>query len=327
VDAVALIARILLAAVFATAGAAKLRDLPGSRQAMQGFGVPDRLVPAAGLALPLVELALALLLVTPSLVVVGATLALCLLLVMSAAITRLLRRGEAPDCHCFGAVHSQPVGRSTLARSGALALLAALVALYGAGSVIGQVGPVGVEALVPLLAGVGAAIMGRPEERRQPPLFPNALLPGSVAPGFELSYVHEGRESLDSLLAQGKMLALVFVDTSCGACREFLDSFADWREAVGEELSIALISKGHRQTNRRMCSHTGIPDVLLQEDSEVARAYGIPPTPAAVLVAADGTLASRPAAGRRGVEALIRLALARRAAAPRAPRTQLGAPS
>jgi uncharacterized membrane protein YphA (DoxX/SURF4 family) len=319
VDAVALIVRVLLAGVLAAAGAAKLRDLPGSRQAMEGFGVPARLAPAAGIALPVVEIAIALLLVAPSLVSAGAVLALCLLLVMTAAITRLLVRGESPECHCFGAMHSQPVGRSTLARSGALAVLAAFVALYGAGSVIGKVGPLGGEALVPLLAGVGAAFMGRPRERRHAPLFPDAPPPGSRAPRFELSYVREGRASLDSLLARGGMVALVFVDAGCGPCRGLLGSVARWRETVGEELSIAVISTGDREANRALCLQTGMPDLLLQEDSEVARAYGVLPTPSAVLVAADGTLATTPAAGRPGVEALIRLALSK--AEPRLDRT------
>jgi hypothetical protein len=114
----------------AAAGAAKLRDLPGSRQAMEGFGVPRQLSAVAGAALPLAELGIAVLLVIPSLATAGAVLALCLLLAMTGAIIRLLVRGESPDCHCFGTVHSEPVGRSTLVRSVALAGLAAFVAIY-----------------------------------------------------------------------------------------------------------------------------------------------------------------------------------------------------
>jgi peroxiredoxin len=318
VDAVALVARVILAGVLAAAGAAKLRDLPGSRQAMEGFGVPTPLAPAAGIALPIVEIALAVMLVTTSLVTEGAALSLGLLLAMSAALARLLLRGESPECHCFGAVHSQPVGPGTLARSGALALAAAFVAVYGAGSAIGTVGPFGAEALVPLLAGIAAAIVGRPRERRHAPLFPDAPPPGSPAPRFELAYAHQGRASLDSMLARGAAVALVFVDAACGPCRALLGSLARWQETFGEELSIAVISKGARDANRALCLETGLPDVLLQEDSEVSRAYGVLPTPSAVLVAADGTLASNPAAGAPGVEALMRLALeeasARRAA-------------
>jgi peroxiredoxin len=294
----------------AAAGAAKLRDLPGSRRAMEGFGVPPRLAPAAGVALPIAELAIAVLLVTTSLTTAGAVLAFCLLLVMTAAITRLVVRGESPDCHCFGAVHSQPVGRSTLVRSAAFAGLAAFVAVYGTGSDIGELGPFGLEALVPLAVAIAVFVVGEPGPRRHRPLFPDAPPPGSPAPRFELPYAREGRASLDSLLERGGVVALVFVDTGCGPCRRLLGSLAKWRQTIGTELAIAVISKGDRTANQVLCHSTGIPDVLLQEDSEVARAYGVLPTPSAILVAADGTVGSAPVAGPHGIEALIRLALA-----------------
>ena len=52
-DTVEVISRILLAAVFITAGVGKLLDLQGSRQAMRDFGVPRQLADAAGALLPL----------------------------------------------------------------------------------------------------------------------------------------------------------------------------------------------------------------------------------------------------------------------------------
>jgi thiol-disulfide isomerase/thioredoxin/uncharacterized membrane protein YphA (DoxX/SURF4 family) len=310
-DVLALIVRALLAAVMAVAGAAKLRDLPGSRRAVEGFGVPRQLGRAAGAALPIAELAIAALLVTPDLATVGAVLALCLLLSMTGAIIRLLVLGESPECHCFGALDSEPVGRFTLVRSIALAGLAAFVAVYGSGSSIGEIGPFGLEALVPLAAGMAAAVLSRPGQRRHAPLFPDALPPGSPAPRFELPYAQQGRASLDSMLERGAMVALVFVDTGCGPCRELLPSLARWRETIGKEIAIAVISKGGRAANKLLCSTTGIPDVLVQEDSEVARAYGVLPIPSAVLVAPDGTVASPPVTGVPGIEALIRIALAR----------------
>jgi uncharacterized membrane protein YphA (DoxX/SURF4 family) len=308
VDVLALISRTVLAGVLAAAGAAKLRDLPGSRKAMAGFGVPDRLVSAAAIGLPVAELALAVALVVPSLAGVASFLALGLLATMTAAIARLLSRGEAPDCHCFGALDSRPVGPATLVRSIALGALAAFVAIHGPGTVIGGA-PFGLEAVVPLLTGLGAAFAARPQDPRRPPLFPDAPPAGAVAPRFELPYAIEGRSSLDSLLARGDMLMLVFVDAGCGPCKGLLGSLGRWVETVGEELSIAVISKGEVDANRALCRSTGIPDVLLQEDSEVARAYGVLPTPSAVLVAPDGTVASAPVAGVHGIEALLRLAL------------------
>ena len=58
-DAVLLIARLALAAVFVLAGVGKLLDLKGSQEAVKNFGVPESLARPAGLALPVVELAIA----------------------------------------------------------------------------------------------------------------------------------------------------------------------------------------------------------------------------------------------------------------------------
>ena len=53
---VLLLARLLLACVFIVAGAAKLADLHGSRQAMRDFGVPSLLATPLGTLLPIAEL-------------------------------------------------------------------------------------------------------------------------------------------------------------------------------------------------------------------------------------------------------------------------------
>lgn len=48
-DAVLLVARVVLAAVFAVAGLAKLADRAGSRRAVTGFGLPARPAGPVGL--------------------------------------------------------------------------------------------------------------------------------------------------------------------------------------------------------------------------------------------------------------------------------------
>ena len=51
-NAALLIARLLLALVFTVAGAAKLADRQGSRQAIVDFGVPSAIAAPLGLVLP-----------------------------------------------------------------------------------------------------------------------------------------------------------------------------------------------------------------------------------------------------------------------------------
>src|ERR1044072_50194 len=113
-DTVEVAVRIVLALVFATAGVGKLRDLEGSRRAMQDFGVSEGLAPTVGLLLPLAELVTAILLIFEPTAQVGAILAALLLLAFIGGIPNALRHGTQPDCHCFGQIHSAPAGRGTL---------------------------------------------------------------------------------------------------------------------------------------------------------------------------------------------------------------------
>ncbi|MBA2363800.1 MAG: TlpA family protein disulfide reductase, partial [Chloroflexia bacterium] len=126
-----LAARLLLALVFAVAGGAKLADRAGSRRAVAGFGVPERLAGPLGLLLPIAELAVAIALVPRAIAWWGALGALVLLLVFVAAIGYNVARGRQPDCHCFGQIHSAPAGRSTLVRNGILAAIAAFIVSRG----------------------------------------------------------------------------------------------------------------------------------------------------------------------------------------------------
>ena len=130
-DLLLLAARLLLAAVFAVAGLAKLADLPGSRRAARGFGVPSRLAAPFGLLLPMVELAIAVALVPRASARYGAVAALMLLVLFVLAIVANLARGRRPECHCFGQLHSRPAGWMTVARNVALAAVAGFVAWQG----------------------------------------------------------------------------------------------------------------------------------------------------------------------------------------------------
>src|SRR4051812_5635298 len=124
-------ARLLLAAVFAVAGAAKLADLAGPRVAVAGFGVPERTARPVGTLLPFAELFVAGLLLFSSTARAGAIGALVLLALFVVAISVSMARGQRPDCHCFGQLRSEPAGAKTLARNVVLAAVAGFVAFAG----------------------------------------------------------------------------------------------------------------------------------------------------------------------------------------------------
>ena len=126
--------RLVLAAVFAVAGTAKLLDAAGSRGALEGFGVPRAAARLAGPVLPVAELAIAAGLLVPASAWWSALAAAGLLAVFMAAIGVSLARGAAPGCHCFGRLRSAPVSWRTQLRNGVLAAAAGVAVLAGRGA-------------------------------------------------------------------------------------------------------------------------------------------------------------------------------------------------
>jgi len=131
VEFILLAARLLLAVVFLFAGAAKLVDPVGSRKALRDFGLPPALARPMVLLLPLLELAVAAALIPTSLAWYGAWGALGLLTIFLVAVGIAMVRGRKPDCHCFGQLHSAPVGWPTVIRNVILAACAGGLASRG----------------------------------------------------------------------------------------------------------------------------------------------------------------------------------------------------
>lgn len=293
-----LIGSLALAAVFATAGIAKLRDLSGSREAMQGFGVPSSLVAPLGVTVPLAELAVALALLVGPAATWGALGALTLLAGFSLAIAWNLARGRTPDCHCFGQLHSSPAGPRTMARN------AALIAL--AGFVASQADLAWTAAAA--AAGFAIAAAGWVLSRRATPAdsdgVTRGLAVGTRAPSFELPAIENSTVSLQSLLGLGKPALLVFSDARCGPCQALAPRVAEWQRLHSGELTIAVIESRDRSPAGRRDEH-GRHTVLLQRESEVADLYGAQGTPTAVLVGTDGRVASPVAGGSAEIESLM----------------------
>ena len=126
--------RLVLAAVFAVAGVAKLLDAAGTRGALEGFGVPRAAARLAGPVLPVAELAIAAGLLVPASAWWSALAAAGLLAVFMAAIGLSMARGAAPGCHCFGRLRPAPVSWRTQVRNGVLAAAGGVAVLAGRGA-------------------------------------------------------------------------------------------------------------------------------------------------------------------------------------------------
>ncbi len=96
-DLLTLLARLLLASVFAVAGVAKLGDRVGSRRVAADFGLPAALSTPLGILLPLAELAVAVALIPTASALWGALGALALLLLFVAGIGPTWRAVAGPS--------------------------------------------------------------------------------------------------------------------------------------------------------------------------------------------------------------------------------------
>ncbi len=324
--------RVGLAAVFLAAGIGKLLDLPGSRRALTDFGVPERATRAASILLPATEIAVAVALIFRPSARWGAVAALLLLAAFIVGIGRALARGEEPDCHCFGQIHSAPAGPLTLARNALLAAFAVVILAYGSGpavdtwvsarsaSVLVAVG-VGIFAL----AAVAYALTTRRELsrlRRDLEIARKAAvgrfgLPvGSDAPSFGLGDLRGETVTLTDLRQRGQPLLLVFMAPGCGPCLALASKVHQWQRTLSARLTIAVITTGAPEHNAALAEE-GLEDVLLQEGTEVNDMYGIRVTPSAVSISSEGRIASAIGESEFGIEPLLRLALRDRIGAAR----------
>jgi thiol-disulfide isomerase/thioredoxin len=333
------VVRLLLVATFVAAGLAKLADREGARRAAIGFGVPARLAGVVAVGLPLVELAVAVLLVPTSTAVTGAACAVLLLGLFSAAIARSIARGQEVDCHCFGQLHSAPAGWPALARNAGLVALALLLVAAGEPGARVTTWAAGLETaeLVAVSLGTGLAVavggavwlgtelmhqqgrmllridelerslraadlLDEPTAERESES--TGLAVGAPAPAFRLPTVGGGQLGLKDLLAPGRPLLLVFEEPGCGPCRALMPAVARWQERYRDQLRVVVVSGGDPRRRRDQFAAEGLREILIQHDSEVSNAYGAYGTPTAVGVAPDGTIATPVASGVDAIRAL-----------------------
>ena len=292
----------------------------------------------------------------------GALGALALLLLFVAGIGINLARGHKPECHCFGQLHSAPAGWSTLVRNGLLAVIAGfilwegregagpgalswletlsalqLLAIMGGLAVLGLLAAqwwflihllrqngrflVRLEALEARLAAGGGIAPSQNGAQSA------AGLPVGVrAPTFSLSGLYGETITLESLLAPGKPVMLLFTDPNCGPCTALLPDVRRWQRDHAEKLTIALISRGTLESNRAKSSEQGLRGILLQKDWEVSEAYQAHGTPSAVVVQPDGTIGSPVAGGAEAIKTLLSYAVAERGQLPMQPQAAQGEP-
>lgn len=339
----------MLAAVFVAAAIGKLRNRPRSVDAVRDFGVPASLSAPVALALPFVELAVAvglLLSVTRR----GAAFAAAgLLTAFTGAIAANLLRGRRPACNCFGQSTAKPIGSASLLRNGVL-IAAAFVVVSGVGRdvTLGADAPtastltgLAIAFCLLAVAGQGWLLLGLLRQNGRLLMRVEALEGGTVsaghvahadrghdhvpdevvlglpmratAPTFEAESVDNGPVSLDELLAPGRPALLLFVDPKCGPCESLLPDVQRWQEELRESLRIVVLTQGDLKAGRDKARANGLVDVLLDPEHMIAESYQYAGTPGAVVVTPEGKIGSAVAAGPQRIRALVQ-SLAPRAA-------------
>ena len=326
--------RLLLAAVFSVAAAGKLLDLKGSRKAAIDFGSPQFLATPIAVILPLLEISVAALLIEETTVILGAFVSIALLLVFTVFMLWQKSKGNSPDCHCFGAVGSAPVGFVAIIRNLVLLGIAfGIVSQFFAGTrgsmfdyrasfllplIVSAILPVVVLMLVSHANGLkkktfdlesrieelesalmsmdaGSSAIGHPED---------GIPVGASIPHFEaVSLKSRETVALSNELENGNHV-VVFVGPECAPCAAMLPDLLTLKEEFGGKLSVKVVSEGDAERNIEKFSPLGLENIFLQSDKNISSLFLAKWTPTAVLIS-NGKVASRVAAGELNIRRLF----------------------
>jgi thiol-disulfide isomerase/thioredoxin len=255
-----------------------------------------------------------------------------LLLSFIAMMAYQYAKGNAPDCHCFGQLHSEPVSLRSIARNVVFLALTSILIYRGPGlqglalqDVTPAMLPIVLSSLsVLMLAGallyLRKIVTTQSEISRRLVMLetigregaaidhehatdPHQGLPiGSPLPDFDLTTLDGKKVSRHGVLSESKPVLFFFVSPTCEPCQALLAEFINWREELSDRISIYFVSNGPAEENER--KFRDLP-VLLDEGRKFALAVGGRWTPTALLVGSDGKIVSHVAAGDLAIDELI----------------------
>ena len=326
-----LIIRLMLFGVFAIAGAGKLLDIDGSEKAVRAFGVPGSISKPIGLLIPIAELIIAFLVLFVSTSWFGSIGTLLILSIFTVGMLWQLKHGNAPDCHCFGQIHSEPVGPKSLVRNlviAAFAIVLAAAGRSGQGLPLGETAESIIQNLVLAVLSIAVVISasylrrltndnrrllrrieflemldngGQPIERDEAGNPIDSLPIGAPFPDFQLNDTRNRVVTFEHLLADHKPKVFLFVGPNCEPCKALLPDFAKWRDEFGKKLRLVFVSSGSAADNLERFGEELSNGMLLQTNKELSNMVHCKWTPTALFVSADGNIAGHPAVGEAAI--------------------------
>jgi hypothetical protein len=293
------LAVVVVSATLGLAGVTKLRDHGRTLLSFQALGFPDWFVGPAAVAVPVVELVIAVGLWIPATRQLAGLAAGVLFFAFTVVVARTVLQGRTIRCGCFGDLGQRPMSWWTVGRNLALVGLALLAASTAPapGPVTDAVTADGVTialALVAVTLAVALALTlrtlldvlhryGRLLESVDPtPSETVALDIGDAAPDVAVLELERSPMSLGELWSDGRQALLVFADPGCAACRDLVPRVAGW--ATGHpEVSTAVISPRSWRRAQQEHATSGVRWIV-DRDLEAYEAYRLAGTPSAVLV-------------------------------------------
>lgn len=330
-----LIIRLILFGVFAVAGVSKLLDPEGAKKAMREFGTPDEFASFFAVALPFAEIVFAVCFLFPTMSWVGAIGALVLLASFIGGMIWQISQGRAPDCHCFGQIHSEPVGKKSLVRNVIFALLAIALIVQGRnnqGLELGSTGPailqmaliLGLVILAIILLGYLVKLTAQqseivrrlgvlefasgdvdPVERNDAGDPADGLPIGAPLPDFSIPDLDGRVVHFENLLGENKPFLFLFVGAQCAPCEALLPEIREWEAELSGKLKFVFVSQGDTAANRKKFGDGGERRVLVEKERNFAIKVNAKWTPTALFVDAEGNIASHIAAGDVAIRRLI----------------------
>jgi thiol-disulfide isomerase/thioredoxin len=329
-----LVIRLVLFCVFALAAVGKFLDLKGSEKAVKDFGTPEEFAKTFAIALPFAEIVFAFCFLFVWTSWLGAIGALLLLLSFTGGMIWQMAKGNAPDCHCFGQLHSEPVGKKSLIRNIVFSLLALFLVSQGRDGqglslTDGNSNLMQIILIFTLIILVAVALFyirkltekqneilrrlelieqfstdGQLQERNDAGSPHDGLPIGAPFPDFDLTDMSDRHVSRNDLMKKERPSISFFMSPTCNPCQALLPEIEKWEAELGNRVNFVIFSSGTRDENLgKFKVYSG--DVILDEKREVAEMVYARWTPTAIFIRSDGTIGSHPAAGDGAIRELI----------------------
>lgn len=325
--------RIGLASVFFVAGFTKLINRIGIRHSFIAVGFPLWLVTPLAIVLSLIEVVIAMALLSGTWAWWGAIGGLVLLLIFTIVLGINFIQVRQLRCGCFGSKIVTPIGKWALIRNQMLAGIACIIVwigyqdtgpsitewltrlpgadqmVFGAGILCLSVSVAArrllTAAFIPKRRNESSVLKNRSQgmkfEIPNLSIAPVSGLPvGSHAPSFILPVKGGGRSNLADLLSQGKPVMLLFTDPDCIPCDSIMSEVLSLQVHYRDRLNITIVSR-HTGSESLPPGISDRSNILLQANHEVANAYKVIGLPSAVIINEIGTIYSPLALGLEAI--------------------------